>query len=93
MHTTAQNGDSESINWATLDPDEFAEKITALAETKGPALTVQDMDAVERIWKRQMPMRLMPYEYLYFGLIVVYLDTNLDMRQVRHGKSQLGQQR
>lgn len=57
MHTTAQNGDSESINWATLDPDEFAEKITALVESKGPALTVEDMDAVERVWKSQMPMR------------------------------------
>ncbi|MGB5098711.1 MAG: hypothetical protein WBN82_12480 [Porticoccaceae bacterium] len=57
MHTTAQNGDNESITWATLDPDEFAEKITALAESKGPALTVQDMDAVERVWAIQMPMR------------------------------------
>jgi hypothetical protein len=57
MHTTAQNGDSESINWDTLDQDEFAEQITALVESKGPALTVEDMDAVERVWKSQMPMR------------------------------------
>ena len=57
MHTTAQNGASEAINWDALDPDEFAEKITALAEHKGPALTVEDMDAVERVWETQMPMR------------------------------------
>ena len=57
MHTTAQNGASEAINWDALDPDEFAEKITALAECKGPALTVEDMDAVERVWETHMPMR------------------------------------
>lgn len=57
MPTNTSEQALEPINWATLDPDEFAEKITTLAETKGPALTVQDMDAVERIWKTQMPMR------------------------------------
>lgn len=57
MPTNTSEPALEPINWDALDPDEFAEKITALAEHKGPALTVEDMDAVERVWETQMPMR------------------------------------
>ncbi len=57
MPTNTSEQALEPIDWAALDQDEFAEKITALAESKGPALTLDDMDTIEQVWNTQMPMR------------------------------------
>ncbi len=42
-----------ATDWDALSPDDFADKLIADLDSKGPLLTCDDMDKLERLWEEE----------------------------------------
>ncbi|MBI5785187.1 MAG: hypothetical protein HZA64_07005 [Rhodocyclales bacterium] len=44
-------------DWDSLSPDEFSDELFAAMQSKGPFLTPDDMDKIERLWEEERRTR------------------------------------